>query len=76
MLPVTAWQPCSGDLLIANNDTEVEFLKMDIEGEEHTSLIPFLQKFEVCQVSLLLPYLIMLGSVGNNTELVSSSLMS
>ncbi|EYB97576.1 hypothetical protein Y032_0139g2105 [Ancylostoma ceylanicum] len=41
-----------GDLVTSNNDTDVEFLKMDIEGAEHTSLIPFLQKFTACQIFL------------------------
>ncbi|PIO54583.1 hypothetical protein TELCIR_24050, partial [Teladorsagia circumcincta] len=42
------------DLVAENNrnDTTIEILKMDIEGEEHQSLIPFLQKYKVCQILL------------------------
>ncbi|PIO70123.1 hypothetical protein TELCIR_08032 [Teladorsagia circumcincta] len=39
-----------GDLVQRNNDTFVEILKMDVEGQEHDSLVPFLQKYDVCQV--------------------------
>uniref|UniRef100_A0A183FVF9 Methyltransf_21 domain-containing protein n=1 Tax=Heligmosomoides polygyrus TaxID=6339 RepID=A0A183FVF9_HELPZ len=41
-----------GDLVKSNNDQSVEFLKMDIEGSEHKTLIPFLREFRVCQIFL------------------------
>ncbi|ETN82087.1 hypothetical protein NECAME_08186 [Necator americanus] len=41
-----------GDLLIKNKDTYAEILKMDIEYAEHKTLIPFLQRFSVCQILL------------------------
>lgn len=40
------------DLVKRNNDTTIEFLKMDIEGSEHTVLIPFLKQYQVCQLLL------------------------
>ncbi|CAJ0605667.1 unnamed protein product [Cylicocyclus nassatus] len=39
-----------GDLVSRNNDKNVEFLKIDIEGAEHNSLIPFLEIYKVCQL--------------------------
>ncbi|CAJ0604904.1 unnamed protein product [Cylicocyclus nassatus] len=39
-----------GDLVSRNNDKHVEFLKIDIEGAEHNSLIPFLEIYKVCQL--------------------------
>ncbi|CAJ0605162.1 unnamed protein product [Cylicocyclus nassatus] len=41
-----------GDLLLNNGDTYAEFLKMDIEGAEHYTLIPFLKLYSVCQLFL------------------------
>ncbi|WKX88297.1 hypothetical protein Q1695_008161 [Nippostrongylus brasiliensis] len=38
------------DLLRANGDDSVEFMKMDIEGAEHEILIPFLGNHNVCQL--------------------------
>lgn len=39
-----------GDLVKRNNDSSVEFLKMDIEYAEHDVLIPFLEEYRVCQI--------------------------
>ncbi|KAK5964167.1 hypothetical protein GCK32_006474 [Trichostrongylus colubriformis] len=35
-----------------DNSTSIEILKMDIEGGEHSALIPFLRKYRVCQLLL------------------------
>ncbi|UMM31230.1 hypothetical protein L5515_012796 [Caenorhabditis briggsae] len=40
------------DLMKESNITNVEILKIDIEGAELTCLIPFLEKFQVCQIYL------------------------
>lgn len=54
-----------GDLVRSNNDTSVEFLKMDVEGAEHKTLIPFLEEYRVCQIFLELH-----GSTSNHTQLL------
>ncbi|KAK5969068.1 hypothetical protein GCK32_005065 [Trichostrongylus colubriformis] len=39
-----------GALVEHNNDTSVELLKMDLDGGERYFLIPFLERYKVCQV--------------------------
>ncbi|KAK5975719.1 hypothetical protein GCK32_010028 [Trichostrongylus colubriformis] len=39
-----------GALVEHNNDTYIELLKMDIEAGERYFLIPFLERYKVCQV--------------------------
>lgn len=39
-----------GDILESNDDKSAEIFKIDIEGGEHSVLIPFLQEYRVCQV--------------------------
>ncbi|VDO77787.1 unnamed protein product [Heligmosomoides polygyrus] len=39
-----------GDILESNDDKSAEIFKIDIEGGEHSVLIPFLQEYRVCQL--------------------------
>ncbi|KAK5973790.1 hypothetical protein GCK32_001046 [Trichostrongylus colubriformis] len=50
-----------GDLVERNNDKSVEFLKMDMEGGEHHFLIPFLERYKVCQVGFGLRRIVILA---------------
>uniref|UniRef100_A0A0K0CTU8 Methyltransf_21 domain-containing protein n=1 Tax=Angiostrongylus cantonensis TaxID=6313 RepID=A0A0K0CTU8_ANGCA len=34
-----------------NGDDSAELLKVDIEGAEHSTIVPFITKYEVCQVN-------------------------